>query len=175
VDPATIDVVAMSHLHFDHAGGLLAADGSRAFPRARIVAQRAEWEIAMSDNSRVVASYVQPELGLVRDWGAEGWADGEREVLPGVSVVRPAATRPATRASSSGAGPGADRGLFGDLAMRRSANPRCITARRLPLDSVEVKAGCSARPPTGLSRVARAGAPGRTPVLTATASLYRPL
>ena len=86
-DPATIDVVAMSHLHFDHAGGLLAADGARAFPRATIVAQRAEWEIAFSPNTRIVASYVQPELALVRDWGAEGWADGEREILPGVSVV----------------------------------------------------------------------------------------
>ena len=42
-DPATIDVVAMTHLHFDHAGGLLRTDGTRAFPRASIVAQRAEW------------------------------------------------------------------------------------------------------------------------------------
>ena len=29
----------------------------------------------------------QPELLLARDWGAEGWVDGERELLPGVSVV----------------------------------------------------------------------------------------
>ena len=86
-DPASVDVVAMSHLHFDHAGGLLDADGARAFPRATIVAQRAEWEIALGDNPRLVASYDQPELRLVRDWGAEGWADGEREVLPGVSVI----------------------------------------------------------------------------------------
>src|SRR6266581_1847219 len=28
--PETIDVVAMSHLHFDHAGGLLRADGAKA-------------------------------------------------------------------------------------------------------------------------------------------------
>ena len=62
----TVDVVAMSHLHYDHAGGLLLADGSKAFPRATIVAQRAEWEIALSDNGRVVASYDQPELRLVR-------------------------------------------------------------------------------------------------------------
>jgi glyoxylase-like metal-dependent hydrolase (beta-lactamase superfamily II) len=68
-DPETVDVVAMSHLHFDHAGGLLLADGSRAFPRATIVAQRAEWEIALGDNSRLVASYDQPEIQLVRDWG----------------------------------------------------------------------------------------------------------
>src|SRR6266498_400682 len=61
----TVDVVAMSHLHFDHAGGLLRGDGSRAFPRAKIVAQRAEWEVALGDNPRLVASYVQPELRLV--------------------------------------------------------------------------------------------------------------
>ncbi len=66
---------------------MLRADGARAFPRASIVAQRAEWEVALGDNPRLVASYVQPELRLVRDWGAEGWADGERELLPGVSVV----------------------------------------------------------------------------------------
>ncbi len=86
-DPATVDVVAMSHLHFDHAGGLLLADGGRAFPRATIVAQRAEWEIALGGNSRLVASYDQPEIQLVRDWGEDGAAEGEREVLPGVSVV----------------------------------------------------------------------------------------
>ena len=87
-DPATVDVVAMSHLHFDHAGGLLLADGTKAFPRARIVAQRSEWEIALGGNSRLVASYDQPELRLVADWGAEGWTEGDRELLPGVSVVR---------------------------------------------------------------------------------------
>src|SRR6266576_6801005 len=64
-DPSSVDVVAMSHLHFDHAGGLLAADGGRAFPRAAIVAQRAEWEIALGDNPRRVASYGQPERRLV--------------------------------------------------------------------------------------------------------------
>src|SRR3982751_2685393 len=56
-DPATVDIVAMTHLHFDHAGGLLLADGSKAFPRATIVAQRSEWEIALDGNSRIVASY----------------------------------------------------------------------------------------------------------------------
>ena len=70
--PATVDIVAMSHLHFDHAGGLLRADGSRAFPRARIVAQKAEWEVALGDNPRLVASYVQPELRLVARLGRGG-------------------------------------------------------------------------------------------------------
>ena len=74
--PESINAVAMSHLHFDHAGGLLRADGSKAFPHAKIVAQQAEWEVALGDNPRLVASYVQPELRLVETWGKQGWVDG---------------------------------------------------------------------------------------------------
>jgi glyoxylase-like metal-dependent hydrolase (beta-lactamase superfamily II) len=39
----SVDAIAVSHLHYDHAGGVLKADGSRAFPRAKFIAQRAEW------------------------------------------------------------------------------------------------------------------------------------
>ena len=148
-DPGTVDLVAMSHLHFDHAGGLLAADGGRAFPRARIVAQRAEWEIALGSNPRLVASYVQPELQLVRDWGAESWAEGEREVLPGVSVVPTgghSAGHQAVVVRGGGSG-GQTVAFFGDLCMRPwSANPRWVTAfDDFPLDSVEVKASLFAQ------------------------------
>jgi glyoxylase-like metal-dependent hydrolase (beta-lactamase superfamily II) len=145
-DPGSVDVVALSHLHFDHAGGLLLADGSRAFPRATVVAQRAEWEIALDDNPRNVASYDQPELRLVRDWGAEGWADGEREVLPGVSVV-PTGGHSKGHQAIVVRGRGATLAFFGDLAMRPwSANPRWVTSfDDFPLDSVVVKGGLFAR------------------------------
>lgn len=128
--PDSIDVVAMSHLHFDHAGGLLRADGTRAFPRATIVAQRAEWEVALGDNPRLVASYVQPELALVRDWGAEGWADGEREVLPGVSVIPTGGHSTGHQAivvrggGAGGAAGGRPLAFFGDLMMRPWAADR---------------------------------------------------
>jgi glyoxylase-like metal-dependent hydrolase (beta-lactamase superfamily II) len=142
-DPASVDVVAMSHLHFDHAGGLLLSDGSKAFPRATIVAQRAEWEIALGDNPRLVASYDQPEVRLVRAWGAEGWADGEREVLPGVSVVPTGGHSAGHQAVVvRGTGPGARTlAFFGDLCMRPwAANPRWVTSfDDFPLDSVAVK------------------------------------
>ncbi len=148
-DPASVDIVAMSHLHFDHAGGLLLADGSRAFARASIVAQRAEWEIALGANSRLVASYDQPELRLVRDWGAEAWADDEREILPGVSVI-PTGGHSAGHQGVvvRGTGPGARTlAFFGDLCMRPwSANPRWVTAfDDFPLDSVEIKGALFAR------------------------------
>jgi glyoxylase-like metal-dependent hydrolase (beta-lactamase superfamily II) len=148
-DPATVDVVAMSHLHFDHAGGLLLADGTRAFPRATIVAQRAEWKIALGGNSRLVASYDQPEIHLVRDWGEEGAADGEREVLPGVSVV-PTGGHSAGHQAIVVRGTGDSArtlAFFGDLCMRPwAANPRWVTAfDDFPLDSVEIKGSLFAR------------------------------
>ena len=145
-DPSSVDVVVMSHLHFDHAGGLLRADGSKAFPRANIVAQRAEWEIALDDNSRIVASYDQPELRLVEAWGAAGAVDGERELLPGVSVIM---TGGHSKGHQAVLVRGADRTLafFGDLGMRPwSANPRWVTSfDDFPLDSVEVKGELFAR------------------------------
>ncbi len=146
VDPGSIDVVAMSHLHFDHAGGLLLADGTRAFPRATIVAQRSEWEIAFSENSRVVASYDQPELRLVREWGAPDAVDGERELLPGVSLV-PTGGHSFGHQAILVRGRTHTLAFFGDLCMRPwSANPRWVTAfDDFPLDSVEVKGSLFAR------------------------------
>lgn len=148
-DPASIDIVAMSHLHFDHAGGLLLADSARAFPRATIVAQRAEWEIALGGNSRLVASYDQPELRLVRDWGEESWADGEREIMPGIAVI-PTGGHSAGHqviVVRGGGGSGRTLAFFGDLGMRPwSANPRWVTAfDDFPLDSVAVKHDLFAR------------------------------
>jgi len=142
--PETVNVVAMSHLHFDHAGGLLRADGEKAFPLATIVAQRAEWEVALGDNPRLVASYVQPELRLVESWGKQGWADGEKEILPGVTAVPTGGHSMGHQAIIvRGSGDGARTlAFFGDLMMRPwAANPRWVTSfDDFPLDSVARKA-----------------------------------
>jgi glyoxylase-like metal-dependent hydrolase (beta-lactamase superfamily II) len=141
--PESVNVVAMSHLHFDHAGGLLRADGEKTFPHASIVAQKAEWEVALGDNPRLTASYVQPELKLVEAWGKQGWSDGEKELLPGVSVVPTGGHSTGHQAVIvRGTGDGARTlAFFGDLLMRPwGANPRWVTAfDDFPLESVAKK------------------------------------
>jgi glyoxylase-like metal-dependent hydrolase (beta-lactamase superfamily II) len=141
--PESVNAVALSHLHFDHAGGLLRADGDKAFPHATIIAQKAEWEIALGENPRLVASYVQPELKLVESWGTQGWADGEKEILPGVSVVPTGGHSTGHQAVIvRGTGDGARTlAFFGDLLMRPwGANPRWVTAfDDFPLQSVAKK------------------------------------
>jgi glyoxylase-like metal-dependent hydrolase (beta-lactamase superfamily II) len=140
-DPETVDAVALSHLHFDHAGGLLTNDGRPAFPNARVVAQEAEWVAALGTNPRLQSSYTQEDLRLVEPWGRGGSPDGEAEVLPGVTVIR-------TGGHSGGhqavvvRGPSGTVAFIGDLFMRPwGANPRWISAfDDYPLTSVEVKA-----------------------------------
>jgi glyoxylase-like metal-dependent hydrolase (beta-lactamase superfamily II) len=136
----SVDAIAVSHLHYDHAGGVLKADGTRAFPRARLIAQQAEWDIALAENPRLVASYDQPELRLVRDLGAESAANGEVEILPGVSVI-PTGGHSAGHQGVIVRGRDRTVAFFGDLAMRPwSANPKWVTAfDDFPLTSVAVK------------------------------------
>ncbi len=78
-----IAVIVLSHLHFDHAGGLLTAyrEGQAPellFPRARIVVGRTAWERAQAPHPRDRASFI-PELpALLEASGRLEVVDGER-------------------------------------------------------------------------------------------------
>ncbi len=69
-----IDVIVLSHLHFDHAGGLLApwSEGrgpELLFPNATFLVGAEHWERALDPHPRDRASFI-PELpGLLRDSG----------------------------------------------------------------------------------------------------------
>lgn len=81
--------VLMTHLHFDHGGGLTrtVADSSHqlTLPEAEHVLQRANWETARNPNSRERASYL-PENFLPLESGRLTLLDGATEFLPGLRV-----------------------------------------------------------------------------------------
>ncbi|MCP3466830.1 MULTISPECIES: MBL fold metallo-hydrolase [unclassified Bradyrhizobium] len=56
VDPKSIDIVLLSHLHPDHTNGIRAADGSIAFPNAEIMVPAKDWEFWASEENAGKAS-----------------------------------------------------------------------------------------------------------------------
>ncbi len=90
VDPADVSAVILSHLHFDHAGGITRKGPSGkpvlTFPNAEIIVQRQEWEDAIANRSTMHKTYLRDHL---TDEVAERvrLVEGEGEVLPGVSVI----------------------------------------------------------------------------------------
>src|SRR5271155_3585714 len=92
MDPGDITHLIVSHLHFDHCGGLVRRRASgtleAAFPRARIFVQRGELDLAdNSRNERLRAAYrhtaeilapVRPMLEAL---------DGDTDVIAGVRAV----------------------------------------------------------------------------------------
>jgi len=90
--PEDITVVINTHLHFDHAGGnTVAGPGGTArpaFPGARYIVQRGEWEAANAPNERTRASYRQADFVPVMEAGLLELIDGDGELVDGVSVFK---------------------------------------------------------------------------------------
>ena len=89
--PAQIDMVICTHLHFDHAGGNTVSEGSilkPAFPNARYMVQRGEWEAATNPNERTRASYRPDDFLPLLDSGQIEFMEGDGEVAEGVAVFR---------------------------------------------------------------------------------------
>lgn len=89
--PSDVDVVIDTHLHFDHAGGNTYRDAEGqvrlSFPNATYYAQRGEWEYAHWKNERIQASYLPHNFDPVQEAGRLELVDGDREIVPGISVI----------------------------------------------------------------------------------------
>lgn len=86
VDPADVDTLVLSHLHYDHTGA------AARFPAARRVVQRAEagyWTGPVATRiTRERWLVSEPDLATVLDPERLDLVDGDREIAPGLSVHR---------------------------------------------------------------------------------------
>jgi glyoxylase-like metal-dependent hydrolase (beta-lactamase superfamily II) len=90
VDPATITDVIVSHLHFDHAGGLTyERDGVAVptFPNAKVHTQRLEYDDAKAGYGTMKTTYRAENIAPLD--AADAWRlhHGEVEVVPGITLL----------------------------------------------------------------------------------------
>jgi glyoxylase-like metal-dependent hydrolase (beta-lactamase superfamily II) len=101
-DPKDIDMVVISHFHADHVNGLLAADGTPAFPNAEILVPATEWKFWMDDGEMSRASGARMtglfknnrnifEAALKKKVTPYEWG---KEVAPGLLAVETAGHSP---------------------------------------------------------------------------------
>ncbi|WP_213772482.1 MBL fold metallo-hydrolase [Bradyrhizobium sp. dw_78] len=94
VDPKSIDIVLLSHLHPDHTNGIRAADGSMAFPNAEIMVPSVDWAFWTSDENAakaktdVMKNYfanVKKTFAGIESKVAK--YDWDKEVAPGITSI----------------------------------------------------------------------------------------
>ena len=95
IAPDEIDTVILSHAHSDHIGGCLNNLGQPAFPNARYVMLRKEWDYWMSNPSLVELPLPEDfKKGMLasaqktfRELKATDHINPETEIVPGIAAI----------------------------------------------------------------------------------------
>jgi glyoxylase-like metal-dependent hydrolase (beta-lactamase superfamily II) len=89
--PDDINVVMLTHLHTDHAGGAVKRDGDKYVPRfknAVHIINRSEWEAATHPDERTSAVYIPERLLPLEEAGLIQFIDQDTELFEGIRAVR---------------------------------------------------------------------------------------
>ncbi len=91
IAPEEVTDLIVTHLHFDHVGGATTYDTNRklvpTLPNAKVHVQKANWEHANDPNEKDKASYLSENFVPLYETGVLNLVEGEREILPGITVI----------------------------------------------------------------------------------------
>ncbi|MDH4197804.1 MAG: MBL fold metallo-hydrolase [Candidatus Aminicenantes bacterium] len=140
--PEDVNLVVNTHLHFDHCGWNTVRTPAHgigpAFPRARYVIQRGEWEVALRPKGPDKPSYRPLWQRPLAAAGVLDLLEGGREIAPGVEVI----PLPGHTVHHQGVKVTSDAGVFvssGD-SIPTAAHAGLETTMSFDLDPVEASA-----------------------------------
>jgi len=91
VKPEDIDFVINTHLHFDHCGNNTYRNESGeivpAFPNARYIIQKGEWETALNPSLRDKPSYLSDLFSPLEKAGVLQLVEGDTSIIEGINVM----------------------------------------------------------------------------------------
>jgi glyoxylase-like metal-dependent hydrolase (beta-lactamase superfamily II) len=87
IAPHQVDVLALSHLHPDHAGWVAGADGEPTFPNAQVCFGAGDWEFFVDGDGGVMglAPHLRACLLALAERGRITLLDDDRQIAPGVT------------------------------------------------------------------------------------------
>lgn len=90
IDPASIDLIALSHCHPDHCGGMIDADGKLVFPNAQVSVNESDFkfwtdEAKLSGEMKPFIEFARARLSPYKD--KMTFHKGGQEIAPGLQAM----------------------------------------------------------------------------------------
>lgn len=119
IRPEDVTHVLITHLHYDHSGGLTCNNADDqlilSFPNAKIFVQNEEWEAAEQSVYKKSKGYLSENWALYRDSSNLNIVDGNEHIADGISLIKTNGHTKGHQIVKIDSGDGKIAAFFGDL------------------------------------------------------------